>query len=136
MGAGRDDSREPGCDTQATAIVGDRDGGSGDLLASEVLRTNRVAGLVPRRTSGVNVPAVRLGQPQEVSEMHTSTGRRTGRTARLAVTVAAVALLAAACSTNNGGSGGGGSSNGGKKIALLLPESKTTRYEAQDRPLF
>ena len=68
--------------------------------------------------------------------MHTSTGRRTSRTARLAVTVAAVALLAAACSTNNGGSAGGGSSNGGKKIALLLPESKTTRYEAQDRPLF
>jgi len=27
-------------------------------------------------------------------------------------------------------------SSGGKKIALLLPESKTTRYETQDRPLF
>jgi D-xylose transport system substrate-binding protein len=26
--------------------------------------------------------------------------------------------------------------SGGKKIALLLPESKTTRYESQDRPLF
>jgi ABC-type xylose transport system substrate-binding protein len=28
------------------------------------------------------------------------------------------------------------SSSGSKKIALLLPETKTTRYEAQDRPLF
>jgi D-xylose transport system substrate-binding protein len=34
---------------------------------------------------------------------------------------------------------GGSSSNGataGKKIALLLPESKTARYESKDRPLF
>jgi D-xylose transport system substrate-binding protein len=51
--------------------------------------------------------------------------------------VTAIALLAAACSTNNGGSSSGGSSGGGdKKIALLLPETKTTRYEAQDKPLF
>jgi D-xylose transport system substrate-binding protein len=57
---------------------------------------------------------------------------------RLAITVAAVAMLAAACSTtNDGGGGGGGGSQGGEKvIALLLPETKTTRYEAQDRPLF
>ena len=32
----------------------------------------------------------------------------------------------------SGGSGGGG----GGKIALLLPESKTARYESQDRPNF
>ena len=60
------------------------------------------------------------------------------RAVRLAALVAAVTLLAAACqTTSNGGGGGGGSSGGGeKKIALLLPESKTTRYEAQDRPQF
>jgi D-xylose transport system substrate-binding protein len=52
--------------------------------------------------------------------------------------VVALALLAvpglAACgkSNNDKGSGGGG----GKKIALLLPETKTARYEAKDRPLF
>ena len=62
--------------------------------------------------------------------------RRTSRVARLIVVMAAVALLAAACTSTNSGSGGGGSTGGGKKIALLLPESKTTRYEAQDRPLF
>src|SRR4051794_7110644 len=28
------------------------------------------------------------------------------------------------------------SSGGAKKVALLLPESKTARYESQDRPLF
>ena len=68
--------------------------------------------------------------------MRTSTGRRMRRAARLAVTVSAVALLAAACSNSSNGGGGGSSSSTGKKIALLLPEIKTTRYEAQDRPLF
>ena len=59
------------------------------------------------------------------------------RAARLAVMVAAVTLLAAACqTTDNGGGGGGGSGGGDKKIALLLPETKTTRYEAQDKPNF
>jgi D-xylose transport system substrate-binding protein len=66
--------------------------------------------------------------------MRTRTGR-TSRAGRLVVAVAALALLAAACSTTNGG-GTGGNSGNGNKIALLLPESKTTRYEAQDRPLF
>lgn len=39
---------------------------------------------------------------------------------------------------NNGGGGGGTTSSGGKSgtVALLLPESKTTRYESSDRPLF
>jgi D-xylose transport system substrate-binding protein len=68
--------------------------------------------------------------------MRTSKGGRTGRAARLAVTVSAVALLVAACSTSNGNGGGGSTPAAGKKIALLLPETKTTRYEAQDRPLF
>ena len=60
------------------------------------------------------------------------------RAARLAVIVAAVSLLAAACQTtdNDGGGGGGGSGGGDKKIALLLPETKTARYEAADRPMF
>ncbi|GAA1408995.1 sugar ABC transporter substrate-binding protein [Catellatospora coxensis] len=53
---------------------------------------------------------------------------------RLAVAVTTALLLvvgAAACeSGDSGGSGGSG------KIALLLPESQTTRYEQHDRPLF
>jgi D-xylose transport system substrate-binding protein len=76
------------------------------------------------------------GQPGEGDCDATSKGRRTGRAARLAVTVSAVALLVAACSTSNGNGGGGSTPAAGKKIALLLPETKTTRYEAQDRPLF
>jgi D-xylose transport system substrate-binding protein len=60
----------------------------------------------------------------------------TRRVARLAVTLAAVALLAGACQTTDEGGGGGGGGGGEKVIALLLPETKTTRYEAQDRPLF
>jgi D-xylose transport system substrate-binding protein len=50
---------------------------------------------------------------------------------------AAALLLAAAC--GNGSTTGASPSagkSGGKTIALFLPESKTTRYEAFDRPLF
>jgi D-xylose transport system substrate-binding protein len=54
-----------------------------------------------------------------------------------AVTLTAVlALGAAACGGSGGGGGGGGGGGEGAKIALLLPESKTTRYEQQDRPNF
>jgi D-xylose transport system substrate-binding protein len=55
---------------------------------------------------------------------------------RLVAVTAVAALLAAACSTTNKSGNSGGSSGGAKKIALLLPETKTTRYEAQDKPLF
>ena len=48
----------------------------------------------------------------------------------VAVVALALGLVVAACGSDNGGGGGGG------KIALLLPESKTARYESQDRPLF
>lgn len=62
---------------------------------------------------------------------------RIGRTVRVVAIGALVALMAAACSTTDSSGGGGGTpAGGGKKIALLLPETKTTRYEAQDRPLF
>ena len=57
-------------------------------------------------------------------------------TLRRSVAVAAavaLALGAAACeSSNDSGSDGGGAKN----IALLLPESQTTRYEQFDKPLF
>jgi D-xylose transport system substrate-binding protein len=49
----------------------------------------------------------------------------------------AVMLAVAACNdSNNGGSstGGGESTDNGFKVGLLLPESKTTRYESFDRP--
>src|ERR687892_2131529 len=59
----------------------------------------------------------------------------------LAAVAAALALSVgvAACGDDdddgNGGGGGGGDGGGGS-IALLLPETKTTRYEEQDRPNF
>jgi len=65
-------------------------------------------------------------------------------TARRALLMALGLLVAgfalAACGSDDdkssgGGGGGGGSSKTGA-IALLLPESHTARYEAQDRPLF
>jgi len=63
----------------------------------------------------------------------------------LSVLLASTALVVAACGDDEdegSGSGSGTSSQssqksgGGQKIALLLPESKTARYEALDRPLF
>jgi D-xylose transport system substrate-binding protein len=53
------------------------------------------------------------------------------------VCVLAAGVLLAACGDDDdddGGGGGGG--DGGGSIALLLPESKTARYESQDRPNF
>ena len=68
----------------------------------------------------------------------------TTRSTRLAGIALATGLgisTLAACGSggsSGGGSdtGGGGGGGGGKKIALLLPESKTTRYETFDQPLF
>jgi D-xylose transport system substrate-binding protein len=68
---------------------------------------------------------------------------RSSRSTFAAVAAAALfALGLAACggdddsSTSGGGGGGGDSGGGGKTIALLLPETKTTRYEEKDRPIF
>jgi D-xylose transport system substrate-binding protein len=61
----------------------------------------------------------------------------------LAVVMAlALAMAVAACGDDDdddgGGGGGGGGEGGGDggSIALLLPETKTARYESQDRPNF
>src|SRR5437867_10154819 len=59
---------------------------------------------------------------------------RTG--SRLTVVVAAAVLLIAGCATSKNSGQGGGGGGGDKVIALLLPETKTARYEAQDRPNF
>jgi D-xylose transport system substrate-binding protein len=60
------------------------------------------------------------------------------RTALAVLAVCAVTGLAA-CGDEESGGGGGSASSGqakGGKIALLLPETKTARYEAADRPYF
>jgi len=46
------------------------------------------------------------------------------------------ALVACGDDDDDGGGGSGGGGGGGESIALLLPESKTARYESQDRPNF
>jgi D-xylose transport system substrate-binding protein len=61
---------------------------------------------------------------------------RTARKALLtALAVLAAGLLLAACGDDDEDGGGGGGGKSGS-IALLLPESKTARYESQDRPHF
>src|ERR1051326_1207153 len=63
----------------------------------------------------------------------------------IAVSLLAAAMVLAACGSDDNSSSGtsAASSSGttasgakGGKIAFLLPESKTARYETQDRPLF
>jgi D-xylose transport system substrate-binding protein len=57
----------------------------------------------------------------------------------LAVLVGVLALAACGDDDDGGSDGGGGGGDGGGgsgSIALLLPESKTARYESQDRPNF
>jgi hypothetical protein len=51
----------------------------------------------------------------------------------LAALVIALGLVACGDDDDDDGGDGGG---GGSKIALLLPESKTTRYNAHDKPEF
>lgn len=60
---------------------------------------------------------------------------KAGRITVAALAAGAVAFGLAACGSDSDSSGGG---DGGeaKTIALLLPESKTTRYDQQDKPLF
>src|SRR4051812_28842716 len=55
-----------------------------------------------------------------------------------ALIAAAAVVLGAAIFAGCGSSGGGGGSDSekGGTIALLLPETKTTRYEEQDKPNF
>lgn len=67
-----------------------------------------------------------------------------GTAARISLVALAAGALAfglAACGGDDEGTGGGTGTTGGgaseaKTIALLLPESKTTRYDQQDKPLF
>lgn len=49
---------------------------------------------------------------------------------------ALLALGATGCGANDAGDTGDDSGGGGQTIALLLPESQTTRYETFDKPLF
>src|SRR3954454_2834867 len=68
------------------------------------------------------------------------------RTAAVTIAAAVSVFGVAACGSSNNNStsssasgsstGAAASSGKGGKIALLLPESKTARYETQDRPLF
>jgi D-xylose transport system substrate-binding protein len=68
--------------------------------------------------------------------MTTRTFRIAGAVLALGITVSGLA----ACGSDDSGSGdtssAGSSGGGAKKIALLLPENKTARYEAFDKPMF
>ena len=63
---------------------------------------------------------------------------RWARATAIGFAVAVLGLGAVACADDDDDGGGdtSGSSGGGGKVALLLPESQTTRYEAHDRPEF
>jgi D-xylose transport system substrate-binding protein len=54
----------------------------------------------------------------------------------VAAVVVCAALGLAACGDDDDDGGGGGNGGEAKKVALLLPETKTTRYEQHDHPAF
>jgi D-xylose transport system substrate-binding protein len=58
------------------------------------------------------------------------------RTIAITAVALAVALGTLTACGDDDDDGGGAEGAGGKKIALLLPETKTTRYEQHDRPGF
>jgi D-xylose transport system substrate-binding protein len=58
------------------------------------------------------------------------------RSMRVGALAAVGMMILAACGGTTSSGGSSGSSGSSKKIALLLPESKTARYESKDRPLF
>src|ERR1700694_1498964 len=58
------------------------------------------------------------------------------RSMRFGALAAVGMMILAACGGTSSSGGSSGSSGASKKIALLLPESKTARYESKDRPLF
>jgi D-xylose transport system substrate-binding protein len=62
------------------------------------------------------------------------------RIALIALAVVSLALFVGACGDDDDGGDGSTTAStgggGGGKIALLLPETKTTRYEAHDKPEF
>jgi D-xylose transport system substrate-binding protein len=63
-----------------------------------------------------------------------------GNTRARALVLVTAGLVAmggiAACGSDDDEGGGGGGEGKGAPVALLLPETKTTRYERQDRPNF
>jgi D-xylose transport system substrate-binding protein len=77
---------------------------------------------------------------QSRNESDPGRARRTRLWSAFAVVAALVAAMAlAACGDDDDDDGGGGGGGGGGEsgsIAYLLPESKTARYESQDRPNF
>jgi D-xylose transport system substrate-binding protein len=87
-------------------------------------------------TSFAPVGATRVFQRSQSMEVR-GVKRRSRSWARVAVLGCAALVLGlglVACGDDDDDDGGGG--GGGGKVALLLPESKTTRYEAHDHPEF
>jgi D-xylose transport system substrate-binding protein len=69
--------------------------------------------------------------------MTTRTFRLAGAALALGLTVSALSACGSDDDTSGSGSASASASGGGaKKIALLLPENKTARYEAFDKPMF
>ena len=68
--------------------------------------------------------------------MTTRTFRLAGAALALGLTVSALSACGDSDDTSGSSSSASASGGGAKKIALLLPENKTARYEAFDKPMF
>jgi len=68
--------------------------------------------------------------------MTTRTFRLAGAALALGLTVSGLSACGDSDDTSGSSGSAGASGGGAKKIALLLPENKTARYEAFDKPMF
>ncbi len=83
------------------------------------------------------MPGVTNNRPGLTTEGAEVTSRTTVLRGLVAAGAAAVLAVGAyGCGSDSSSSDTGASAGGGKSVALLLPESQTTRYDQQDRPLF
>ena len=95
------------------------------------LRSSLDGNSVTEHTLTETGPPGANARSHEEEQWHFPSGER--RLTAAALVIGAGGLAACGANEAQNGSEGG---DGAKKIALLLPESKTTRYEAFDKPLF
>jgi D-xylose transport system substrate-binding protein len=89
---------------------------------------------LPTDTVGAAASDTPAAAVTDTTTAGTATVEATAGTGAAAGGTATVEATATSASASGGASGG--VSNASGKIALLLPETKTARYETQDRPLF
>jgi D-xylose transport system substrate-binding protein len=103
------------------------------VILAMVMASCAPAAAAPTATTAVEAPTTAVSQPTTAAPTESTTA--TTSPTEMATSASSPTQMAAPTSAATT-SAGGGASNVTGKIALLLPETKTTRYETADRPDF